>query len=212
MDKKNLPVQIDEYKIAKFVDVEDLASFINSIPIVPGTNTVAGIMLAWNYKRQEQFLIDVIEDRLKISQSEVDKTSFLKRFYLTSQVVAKAQTQEKYNRFKKLLLNSTLFEVADDDYELYNNLIDELTDKEFVFLSHISKLKQQGIPQENANEYKDCCDKLGNKDEKNLLQARLAGKGLILQAAAFGGLSFKEVLPIAHALINFIDKGDVIDA
>ncbi len=198
MDQQVLKT-LPQNTLSKFFNLESLGNISNSIPVIPGLNTVGGILLAINYSRQEKFLFDIIEERQKITLEDlINKEAFLKRFYLTSQVVAKAQTQEKYEHFKKLLLNSTLFEISDNDYELYNNIIDDLTNEEFVYLVAI---------------YKESKDLQIDREKREVVKQRLESKGLMNSQSidpsaisgghftAFGGT--KGVIVKSYSLSDF---------
>lgn len=93
-------------------------------------------------KKEEKFITDVLNSKVNIDTSALSTQKSIERLYKVTQVIAKATTQEKINRFKKLTINGILFqnEISDNDYELYLNILDNLTDNEFLILSIINKI------------------------------------------------------------------------
>lgn len=93
-------------------------------------------------KKEEAFINDVLNSKANVDTSVFKTQKLLERLYKVTQVIAKATTQDKINRFKKLTINGIIYqnEISDDDYELYLNILDNLTDNEFLILSIINKL------------------------------------------------------------------------
>ena len=93
-------------------------------------------------KKKDQFINDVLGDLKNIDLKDIEAEKSLAKLYKSLQVIAKATTQEKINRFKKLTVNGIIYqdEISENDYELYLRLVEELTDIEFLILSIIYEL------------------------------------------------------------------------
>lgn len=149
------------------------------------------------------------------------------RLYKSSQVISKALTQDKINRFKTLTINGILEQnsLSDDDYDLFVRLTDMLTDLEFLYLDiftkHIPRDLSANDTSDTRTQFKDATKRalqelkaLSITDEKlDFTRNSLAGYGLIKLAAAFGGLAFNGLSDIAYDYVEFIKgNGEVLDA
>jgi len=93
-------------------------------------------------KREEQFIQEVLEDLKKVDLKDIQAEKSLSKLYKSLQVIAKATTQEKINRFKKLTVNGIIYQnsTSEDDYGLYLRLVDELNDSEFLVLNYLLEI------------------------------------------------------------------------
>lgn len=115
---------------------DKLAPFVEQVP----TDIVSACQLGLSKlkeQREEKFISDVLNDLKAIGIKELKTEQFLSRLYLTSLVIAKAQTHDKYIRFKSLIVNSTIFKISDDEYELYKDIIESISDIEFLILKYL---------------------------------------------------------------------------
>ncbi len=137
---------------------------------------------------EDRFIDLVFNGRTKIDIQSLDAARNLKRLYKSIQVVSKAITQEKIDRFVKLTVNGIIAQeqISDEDYELFVNIVDELTDQEFLILHTINEFELPHIG-ETIN------DPLSNQISEQLIASlnmdedlfksyvsRLKAKGLIL--------------------------------
>jgi len=116
----------------------------------------------WKNKKEESYFNDILSDIIKIDSSSLNFEKSLERIYLPLQVIAKVTTKEKMDRFKKLTINGIIYqnEISDNDYELYLNILDNLTDKEFIILSIINKIYPTILINENIDKYCGYKDKI----------------------------------------------------
>ncbi|MDP4182364.1 MAG: hypothetical protein Q8942_14900 [Bacillota bacterium] len=96
----------------------------------------------WKDKKDEQFIVEIIDGLKRIDLKDIQAEKSFNKIYKTLQVIAKATTQEKINRFKKLTINGIVYqnEITENEYELYLHILDNLTDKEFIILSIIHQI------------------------------------------------------------------------
>jgi len=96
-------------------------------------------------RNEDRFIENVLNDVNFADVKSLDAVKSLKRLYRSVQVINKAITQEKIDRFKKLTVNGIINQetISDDNFELFANIIDELTDSEFVMLSTIYNIEKQ---------------------------------------------------------------------
>ncbi|MCD7780310.1 MAG: hypothetical protein LUH05_06520 [Candidatus Gastranaerophilales bacterium] len=145
---------------------------------------------ALNYietKNEDSFINNVLNGVNEIDIQSLDAVKSLKRLYKSVQVIQKAITNDKIERYKKLTVNGIFYQdkISDSDYELYINLIDELNDTEFLILYKINQLENKHIG-ETFNAH------ISEEISKNLLSdldmepdlfasyiSRLKAKGLI---------------------------------
>lgn len=140
----------------------------------------------------DNFITAVLTDKKLADIKSIDSVKPLKRLYRATQAIHKATTQEKINRFKKLTVNGILNQdsLSDDNFELFVNIIDELTDTEFIMLTKIYHIEQEHKGERfNAKQ-----DEIENKILKELEMNkgmfvsyvhRLKSKGLIVEAHGF---------------------------
>jgi|GEM_PF-1609947 len=88
-------------------------------------------------KKKDKFLNDILQDLIKIDASDLLAEKSIERLYKSLQVIAKVTTEEKINRFKKLTINGIIYqnETTENEYELYLNILDSITEYEFIILS-----------------------------------------------------------------------------
>ena len=144
-------------------------------------------------KREDQFINDVLEGVKKIDSSDLNAEKSLSRLYKTLQVIAKATTQDKINRFKKLTINGIIYqkETSENEYELFLNILDSLTEEEFVILLDI--FKNKGINSQNQ--------------EIVCYLQMLNSKGLIkLEPSLNGNMVFKDISIIGKKFMEFINR------
>ncbi len=93
-------------------------------------------------RKEEQFIKEVLEDLKKIDLKDIQVEKSLAKLYKSLQVIAKATTQEKINRFKKLTVNGIIYQnsTSENDYDLYLRLVDELNDSEFLVLNYLLEI------------------------------------------------------------------------
>ena len=98
-------------------------------------------------RNEDQFIENVLNDVNKADIESLDAVSSLKRLYRVIQVINKATTQDKINRFKQLTVNGIINQesISDDNYELFVNIIDDLTDLEFIILSAIHRIENEHL-------------------------------------------------------------------
>lgn len=91
---------------------------------------------------KNRHIAEVLEGLKYVDTESLKAEKSLERLHKSLQVIAKATTQDKINRFKQLTINGIIYqdEISDNDYELYLNIIDNLTDNEFLILSIINKI------------------------------------------------------------------------
>lgn len=94
-------------------------------------------------KNEEEFIRSVLSNLVNIDIQSLDAVRSLKRLYKSLQVISKATTQEKIDRFIELTVNGIIAQdqISDNDYELFVNIVDELTDQEFLILHTISEFE-----------------------------------------------------------------------
>lgn len=94
-------------------------------------------------KYNEDRFINLVLNGNKIDLQSLDAVRNIKRLYKSIQVVSKAITQEKIDRFVKLTANGIMAQdqISDEDYELFVNIVDELTDQEFLILHTINEFE-----------------------------------------------------------------------
>lgn len=141
-------------------------------------------------KYNEDRFINLVLNGNKIDLQSLDAVRNIKRLYKSLQVVSKAITQEKIDRFVKLTVNGIIAQeqLSDEDYELFVNIVDELTDQEFLILhtinefelSHIGKPINEPLSRQLSEELLSSL----NMDEALFKSyvARLKAKGLIIDA------------------------------
>lgn len=174
---------------------------------------------------RDRFIQEVLDGLKEVDTESLNAEKSLHRLYKSLQVISKATTQDKINRFKALTINGILEQnsITDDDYDLFVRLTDTLTDLEFLYLytfaKHISRELSADDTEDTETQFEDATKratqelrKLSITDEKlSFIRNSLAGFGLIKMAAAFGGLAFNGLSDIAYNYIEFIQNDKEID-
>ena len=139
---------------------------------------------------EDRFIEDVLNDKKIADIESIDAVKSLKRLYRVIQVINKAITQDKINRFKRLTVNGIINHetLCDDKFELFVNMIDELTDTEYAIMHIINRIEE-----EHKGEEFDA--RVSKETEKQVLTelsmdnytfisyiTRLKGKGMIIPA------------------------------
>ncbi|OLA95029.1 MAG: hypothetical protein BHW64_00825 [Candidatus Melainabacteria bacterium LEY3_CP_29_8] len=169
---------------------------------------------------RDRFIENVLAGIATVDTESLDAEKSLQRLYKSLQVISKATTQDKINRFKTLTINGILEQnsLTDSDYELFVRLTDTLTDLEFTYLytfaKHISRELSANNTEDTKTQFNDATKRalqelkhLSITDGKlSFIRSSLAGYGLIKMAAAFGGLAFNGLSDIAYDYIEFIQN------
>ena len=94
-------------------------------------------------KNEEEFINSVLSNLVNIDIQSLDAVRSLNRLYKSLLVISKATTQEKIDRFIELTVNGIIAQeqLSDEDYELFVNIVDELTDQEFLILHTINEFE-----------------------------------------------------------------------
>ncbi len=138
---------------------------------------------------EDKFIENVLNDVNSAGIESLDAVKSLKRLYRVTQVINKAITQDKINRFKYLTVNSILKQnsISDEEFELFVNIVDELTDIEYIMLLEIYKIEKQHEGESFNNKQNDIENYLLNKlnISAGIFSSyvnRLKSKGLIIDA------------------------------
>lgn len=161
------------------------------IPDSPIASLKLGLQLIKD-KREEQFLTDLLSSLTHIGLKDINANKSLEKIYKSLQVIAKATTQEKINRFKKLTINGIFYQnsTSDNDYELYLSLVDNLNDEEFLALKYLlditipsgkdnsieSFYKKTGIRKQELRSYIQRLVSYGVAEEQFLLEPQKDGQ------------------------------------
>ena len=139
-------------------------------------------------KNEEEFINSVLSNLVNIDIQSLDAVRSLNRLYKSLLVISKATTQEKIDRFIELTVNGIIAQeqLSDEDYELFVNIVDELTDQEFLILHTINKFELphigETINNPLSNQISEQLIASLNMDEDLFKSyvSRLKAKGLIL--------------------------------
>ncbi len=157
----------------------------------------------------DNFITAVLTDKKLADIKSLDTVKPLKRLYRATQAIHKVMTQEKINRFKLLTVNGIRNKesLSDDKFELFINLIDELTDTEFLIMSIINRIEE-----EHSGEKFDI--KVSKATEKQILAelsmdnytfisyiTRLKGKGMITPLISSVNINSEEMKEIYGDMI-----------
>ena len=171
---------------------------------------------------EDNFINEVLNETKKIDTQSLDAVKSLERLYKSVQVIAKATTNDKIERFKKLTVNGICYpnKISDSDYDLYVNIIDELSDKEFLILYKINQIENEHIGEKFNNPISEEVDKILLSDlnmDSELFTSyifRLKAKGLIVDAHGhwmsmdtpfFIGIVDGKISKLYKNLLNFIE-------
>ena len=163
---------------------------------------------------RDRFIQEVLTGLKSVDTESLQAEKSLHRLYKSLQVISKATTQDKINRFKSLTINSILEQnsLTDEDYELYIRITDELTDSEFIYLYKLTK----GISKD-INEYDkfrtlynnikdDLKNELGFSDDKILcIRNSLVGRGLLDYVLTYGGNEIGRITDTAYSYIKYVE-------
>lgn len=210
---------VTQYLIDKGADIVDISSPLGACKLA---------LEKIEEHNRDSFIEQVIQGLSKVDIESLDAVKSLQRLYKSLQVISKATTQDKINRFKNLTINGICQQemLSDVDYDLFVRLTDTLTDAEFMYLAIITKYIPRGLSKKDEEstrtQFNDATKRalseikqvLSIDDEKlHFIRNSLSGFGLIKLAAAFGGLAFNGMSDIAYDYIEFIqDNGEVSDA
>ena len=168
---------------------------------------------------RDRFIQEVLDGLKDVDTTSLDAEKSLQRLYKSSQVISKAMTQDKINRFKNLTINGIISQnsLSDDNYDLFVRLTDTLVDMEYVYLYTFAKYipitisKDDTVSTRNIfnngkrNVERELQEQYGMSDSNlNFIRNSLAGYGLVNLAAAFGGLAFNGLSDIAYKYIDFV--------
>ena len=173
-------------------------------------------------RNEDNFIKGVLDETEKIDTQSLDAVKSLKRLYKSVQVIAKATTNDKIERFKKLTVNGICYpnKISDSDYDLYVNIIDELSDKEFLILYKINQIENEHIGEKFNNPISEEVGKILLSDlnmDSELFTSyifRLKAKGLIVDAHGhwmsmdtpfFIGIVDGKISKLYKNLLNFIE-------
>lgn len=171
---------------------------------------------------EDNFINEVLDETKKIDIQSLDAVKSLKRLYKSVQVIAKATTNTKIERFKKLTVNGICYQekISDPDYDLYVNIIDELSDTEFLILYKINQIENEHIGEKFNNPISEEVGKILLSDlnmDSELFTSyifRLKAKGLIVDAHGhwmrvdtpfFIGIVDGKISKLYKNLLNFIE-------
>jgi hypothetical protein len=123
---------------------------------------------------EDRFIEEVLNGLKDVNVESLSAIKSLERLYKSVQVIAKATTKEKIERFKKLTINGIILQekLSDNDYELYIRLVDELSDVEYFLLNLIYE-------KENKAGSKHLDIKLSEKLENEIIAAINIDKNMI---------------------------------
>lgn len=164
---------------------------------------------------RNRFITEVLSGLTPVDTQSLQAERSLHRLYKSLQVISKATTQDKINRFKTLTINGILEQhsLTDEDYELYVRITDELTDSEYIYLYKLTKF----IPQEitEYEEFRDLYNKviedikreLNFNDDKILcIRNSLVGRGLLDYVLTYGGNELGKINSMAYSYIKFVEE------
>ena len=213
---------IRETKIDKFTQVLiDSGEFVVDVSSPLGACKRA--LEQVEQRNEDIFIENVLNDVNAADIESLDAVKSLKRLYRVIQVINKAITQDKINRFKTLTVNGIINQdkIDDSQFELFVNIIDELTDIEFVILDEINKLEIASKNDKfilNQDMLVEAMAKTLNINQLESFMYRLKAKGMITGAYGFdyaqNALLYKGVIDgklsnMAKELLDFINMRGV---
>lgn len=138
-------------------------------------------------RNEDRFIENVLNDINTADIESLDAVKSLTRLYKVIQVINKATTQDKINRFRQLTVNGIINQesLSDNNFELFVNIIDNLTDLEFIILSAIHRIENEHLREAydliiSKNSEKELLKEL-NMDNNLFISyiTLLKGKGMI---------------------------------
>ena len=114
--RKTFVDSITEYLLDSGKNISNLSS--------PTTILKAALEKIEN-ENEEIFINSVLSNLVNIDIQSLDAIRSLKRLYKSLQVISKATTQEKIDRFIELTVNGIIAQeqLSDEDYELFVNIV-----------------------------------------------------------------------------------------
>ncbi len=165
---------------------------------------------------RDRFIQEVLDGLKDVDAQSLDVVKSLQLLYKSSQVISKAMTKDKLNRFKNLTINGIINQnsLSDNDYETYLNIVDKLTDDEFIYLYNLVKTIPQKPYQydEFRKLYNLAITKLKkdfNFNDDKILYVRnsLAGHGLLDYVLTYGGNQIGKITNIAYLFVEYVGNG-----
>ncbi len=212
-----------EYRLSKQIRktfIDSLEQFLidKGSALVDISNPLSACKLALNKfeeHNRDRFIEQVLQGLKNADTESLKADKSLQRLYKSIQVVSKATTQEKLNRFKSLTTNGIVKQnsLSDEDYDLFLRITDELTDTEFLYLYYLVKTVPQNITDDN--QFSAYCKEAREKFKNELncsndlilfVLNSLIGRGLLDTAPTFGGRALKSISNIAYSYIQFIEE------
>lgn len=177
-------------------------------PLLPPCKIISTILDNYVKKEEENFIESVLNNEKIIDQNSLEMFEHLDRLRKTMLVIWKVKTEEKKKHFFNLTVNGLLQKgnITDDEYDIFVQMLDELSDIEFKMLMAICEI-------EDAHKNQKYDSKLSIDAERELLTrlgmtmdiflafvSRLKGKGLIV--------------PLTFSISNddktFVDSDEVV--
>ncbi len=170
---------------------------------------------------RDRFIQEVLDGLKDVDTKSLDAEKSLQRLYKSVQVIAKAMTQDKLNRFKNLTINGIINQnsLSDDNYDLFVRLTDTLVDMEYVYLYTFAKYIPIAISRDNTESTRTALNDGKRRAEQELqeqyqisdsnlsfIRYSLAGYGLVNLTAAVCGLAFNGLSDIAYEYIKFVQE------
>lgn len=143
---------------------------------------------------KDRFIEDVLKGLRNVDTESLKAEKSLERLYKSLQVIAKATTQDKINRFKKLTINGIIYQnsTSDNDYELYLSLVDNLNDMEILVLKYLLDIT---IPTGKDNSIETFYNKTGiTKQELKSYVQRLVSYGITEEQILIKSMNEGEVV------------------
>lgn len=163
---------------------------------------------------RDRFIQEVLNGLKSVDTESLQAEKSLHRLYKSLQVISKATTQDKINRFKTLTINGILKQdlLTDEDYELYVRITDELTDSEFICLYKLVKGINKEIMEydEFRVSYENIKENLKKEfgfNDDNILCIRnsLVGRGLLDYVLTYGGNEVGRITETAYLYVEHIE-------
>lgn len=165
---------------------------LGSIPIGPALDAAVNTHLN-NYKAKKIriFFDELNAGNLNLTTDIIENDDFLHSFFSTYDYILKSRSDDKVKRFARLIIELYNCNIDVDIFEDYNNILGELSDREFVLLS----LKRHFELQNEINNdvklnqiqctfkywddfYREACNRLNiDREELNSILIRLQRTG-----------------------------------
>lgn len=163
-----------------------LASMVS--PLFPPCEIITNILDNCVKKEEENFIESVLKNEKIIDQNSLEIFERFDRLRKTMLVIWKVKTEEKKKHFFNLTINGLLQKdnITDDKYDIFVQILDELSDIEFNMLMAICEIEdahknQKYDPKISIDAERELLTKLDMSREDFLaFVSRLKGKGLIV--------------------------------